>query len=398
MIDCVVVGAGPAGLLTSSALTARGIDHVLIERGRAGQSWRLQRWAGFRLNTPGWASGVFDASGAEEYFGAPDVLERLAALAAVADVREGVDVRRLAPDADSFILDTSEGRERCRTVVVATGDENLPRLPSLAHRIPDGIASVHAADYRSPGELPPGPVLVVGSGQSGCQIADELLTAGREVVLATSPVGRVPTGHRGQDAFALLVGAGFFDQSPDALPDPAMMHAPQPLLAPGQRPMSLQRLARCGARLAGRVVAIDNARIHFDDSAPASIAAGDAFAAQAAGMLDDIIARLGIDAPPAQPDEADRPVDITPQGAIALREVAAVVWATGFTGDFGWLHPDLVDSDGRPRHDGTGGAVPGLSYVGLRWLTRRSSATLLGMPGDAAAAARDVAAGLAARC
>ena len=146
------------------------------------------------------------------------------------------------------------------------------------------------ADYRAPEQLPPGRVLVVGSGQSGSQITHELLGAGREVVLATSPVGRVPTGYRGQDAYALLVKAGFFDQSPGDPPNPAMMHAPQPVLAPGARPLSLQRLARAGATLAGRVVAIDNAVVHFDHSAPANIAAGDAFAAQAGSMLDAIIA------------------------------------------------------------------------------------------------------------
>ena len=394
MIDCVVIGAGPAGLMTSAALAGRGIEHAVLERGRVGQSWRCQRWHAFRLNTPGWASGLFGATGAEEYFGAPDVVERLVALAAAAEVREGIGVSRLAPDAGGFTLDTTDGQLRCKTVVVATGDENVPRLPWLAQGVPGRIASIHTADYRAP-ELPPGRVLVVGSGQSGCQITHELLGAGREVVLATSPVGRVPTGYRGQDAYALLVKAGFFDQSPGDLPNPAMMHAPQPVLAPGARPLSLQRLARAGATLAGRVVAIDNAVVHFDHSAPANIAAGDAFAAQAGSMLDAIIARLDPGAPPARVDAADRPVDLDSPAAIELREIAAIIWATGLTGNFGWLHPDLLDAHGRPCHDGTQGTAPGLSYVGLRWLTRRSSATLLGMPEDAASAARGVHAALA---
>lgn len=390
MIDCMVVGAGPAGLLTSAALTGRSIEHVVLERSRVGQSWRAQRWDGFRLNTPGWASALFDAAGAGAYFGASAVVERLAGMAATAEVREGVAVHRLDPVAEGFVLETTAGRMRCSAVVVATGDENVPRLPALVRHVPDRIVSLHTAAYRSPDALPPGRVLVVGSGQSGCQIADELLAAGRRVVLATSPVGRVPTRYRGQDAYALLVRAGFFDQSPDALPDPEMLNAPQPILAPDARPLSLQRLARAGARLAGRLTAVDDACVHFDDSAAANAAAGDAFAARVTGMLDGLIARLGIDAPPASPDEADRPAEFPPLRSVDLDDIAAIVWATGFTGEFGWLHPDLLTVGGRPRHDGIHGAAPGLIYVGLRWLTRRNSATLLGMPADAAAAAQHV--------
>lgn len=165
MIDCIVIGAGPAGLMTSAALAGRGIEHAVLERGRVGQSWRCQRWHAFRLNTPGWASGLFGAAGAEEYFGAPDVVERLVALAAAAEVREGIGVSRLAPDAGGFTLDTTDGQLRCKTVVVATGDENVPRLPWLAQGVPGRIASIHTADYRAPEQLPQGRVLVVGSGQ-----------------------------------------------------------------------------------------------------------------------------------------------------------------------------------------------------------------------------------------
>ncbi len=394
MIDGVVIGAGPAGLLASAALTARGVDHVVLERARPGASWRAQRWDGFRLNTPGWASAVFDEVEGEKYFTAAELLTRLDVLAAAADVREGVEVRGLSSEADGFALDTSTGLLRCRTVVVATGDENVARLPAMAGQVRDRVRSMHAAEYRSPTGLPPGRVLVVGSGQSGCQITGELLAAGREVVLATSPVGRVPTGYRGQDAYALLVKAGFFDQSADLMPDPRMLRAPQPILAPGAQPLSLQRLARAGARLTGRVTAVDQGVVRFDGSAAANVHAGDAFAAQAAAMLDAIITRFGIDAPPPAADEDDGPVRLAPPEPLALDELAAIVWATGFTGDFGWLHPELLGADGSPRHTGTQGAAPGLAYVGLRWLTRRSSAMLLGMPADAASAADRVQAAL----
>ena len=249
------------------------------------------------------------------------------------------------------------------------------------------VTQLHSAGYRTPSELPDGVVLVVGSGQSGCQISEDLLEGGRRVLLATSPVGRVPVRHRGHDTVELLHAVGFFDHTPADLPDPAMMRAHQPILAPGGRALSLQALARAGATLAGRLVAVDDRQARFDGSAAANVAAGDAFATRIRTMLDELIARSSRPAPPAEPDEVDRPVELDPPAAVELGELGAVVWCTGFTGDFSWLDPALLDDAGRPRHTGCAGALPGLWYVGLRWLTHRGSATLPGIPKDAAAVA-----------
>jgi putative flavoprotein involved in K+ transport len=167
----------------------------------------------------------------------------------------------------------------------------------------------HTASYRRPGQLPGGAVLVVGSAQSGCQIAEDLLAGGRRVVLATSPVGRVPFRHRGRDTVEWLAETGFMDQRPGDLPDPSVMRAAMPILAPG-RGLSLPALARAGVTLAGRLVAVDGERVAFDDSVAANIAAGDAFAARARAMVDEVIRRRGLDAPPAEPDEHDARVDL----------------------------------------------------------------------------------------
>jgi putative flavoprotein involved in K+ transport len=241
-------------------------------------------------------------------------------------------------------------------------------------------------------------VFVVGSAQSGCQITADLLAAGRRVVLATSAVGRVPVRYRGRAAVDWLAASGFFDQRPQDLPDPAMMRAPNPILAPG-RSLSLQALARAGATLAGRLVAVTGERVAFDGSAPDNVAAGDAFAARARAMIDQAINRLGLDAPPAEPDNADvdGPVDLDPPAALDLRaqEVASVVWCTGFGGDFSWLDARLVDADARPRHNHAAAPASGVWYVGLRWLFRRGSGILFGFPGDAATVADAVSAHLA---
>jgi putative flavoprotein involved in K+ transport len=385
VIDCVVVGAGPAGLAASVALADRGVEHLVLERDRVAGTWRAQRWDSFRLNTAGWMNPMLGGQARDAYAPGREVVQRLERLADGRPVREGVPVTRLAPAGDGWAVATDDGELRARAVVVATGDQNLPRVPALGRRLPGRVAQLHTAGYRSPGQLPDGAVLVVGSAQSGCQIAEDLLAGGRRVVLATSAAGRVPFRHRGREAVEWLAEAGFMDQRPRDLPDPSVMDAAMPIIAPG-RGLSLPALARAGVTLAGRPVAVAGERVAFDDSVAANVAAGDVFAARARAMVDELIRRRGLDAPPAEPDEHDAHVDLDPPAALDLRagEVGAVVWCTGFTGDFSWLDPALVGADGQPRHTDGAASAPGLWYLGLRWLRRRCSSILLGFPGDAA--------------
>jgi putative flavoprotein involved in K+ transport len=397
MLDAAVVGAGPAGLAASAALGARGVEHVVLERGRAGQSWR-GRWDSFRLNTPGWMNPMLGGQARDAYAGGAEVVRRLEQLAAGCPVREGVRVARLAPAGGRWAVATDDGELLARTVVVATGGENLPKLPGLARRLPARVAQFHSADYRRPAQLPEGAVLVVGGAQSGCQITEDLLRSGRRVVLATSPVGRVPFRHRGRETLEWLIEAGFMDQRPRDLPDPSLLRAPQPILAPG-RGLSLPALARAGASLAGRLVSVEGERVVFDDSVAANVAAGDAFAARARAMADESIRRRGLDAPAAEADEHDAHVELDPPSSLDLRaeEVGSVVWCTGFGGDVSWLDPALVGADGLPRQEDGAAPVPGLWYLGLRWLRRRASGILFGFPGDAAWVADAVKAHLGSR-
>jgi putative flavoprotein involved in K+ transport len=398
LIDCAVVGAGPAGLAASAALSARGVEHLVLERGRVGQSWRTQRWDSFQLNTPGWMNQLLGEQPRDSYATGGDVVQRLEKLAADCPVREGTPVARLAPAGDSYALATGGDDILARTVVVASGDQNLPKIPALASTFPDRVAHYHTADYRGPDQLPGGAVLVVGSAQSGCQITEDLLAGGRRVILATSPVGRVPFQHRGRESIDWLVEAGFMDQRPHDLPDPSVMRAAMPILAPG-RGLSLQALARAGVTLLGRPVAVAGDRVTFDTSVTANLAAGDAFATRVRAMVDEIIRRRGLDTPPAEPDDNDAPVDLDPPSSLDLRaeEVGSVVWCTGFSGDFSWLDPALVDVDGQPVHQDAAAAAPGVWYVGLRWLIRRRSSIFFGFPDDAGTVADAVRAHLTDR-
>ena len=395
-VDCLVVGAGPAGLATSAALLQRGIDHAVCERGRAGQTWRTQRWDSLRLNNPGWMNPMLGEQPRDTYLSAGEVVDRLAHLASAAPVHEQTPVDLVVRRGDAWSVRTADAELHTRAVVVASGGENVPLIPRLARLVPDRVAQCHAASYRAPDQLPEGAVLVVGSAQTGYQISEELIRAGRRVYLATSPVGRIPAWHRGRDTLEWLFEYGFFDQRPEDLVDRSVIHSPQPLLTPGARGASLQTLAQSGATLLGRLVDVEGDRMTFASDLARTVAAADAYAARIRAVLDEAIARTGRSAPPMEPDEADAQVHLDPPTQLQLREydITSVLWCTGYTGAFSWLDATLTDHAGRPRHHGTTAPVPGLWYVGSRWLTRRSSGNFIGFPADAASVADAVAATL----
>jgi putative flavoprotein involved in K+ transport len=343
------------------------------------------------------ACGEPSRSGADHaYADRAEVVQKLEQLAGNSPIHTDVRVTRLAPARDGYALRTSDEEFRSRAVVVATGDQNVPRIPAVARRIPDRVAQYHTADYAGPGQLPDGAVLVVGSAQSGCQITEDLLAAGRRVLLATSPVARLPWRHRGRDSVEWLTDVGFWDQQPQDLPDPSAVRASQPIVGSGGRSLSLQALARAGATLVGRLVDGIGERLNFDDSAKANIAAGDAGAERMRAMMDNFIGRAGLEASPAEPDDTDAPVELDAPATIDMRDydLGSVVWCTGFTGDFSWLNPSMLDEHGQPRREGSTGVAPGVWYVGLTWLTQRRSGIFYGFPADAATVADAVKARL----
>jgi putative flavoprotein involved in K+ transport len=285
---------------------------------------------------------------------------------------------------DGFLLVTPDGRHRARTVVVATGDANEPKVPPLAAELPSQLIQLHSAYYFSPDDLPPGAVLVVGGGQSGAQITEELLDAGRKVIMATSPVGRVPLWRRGHDAVRILIDIGFFDMPTADLSDPAMAKAPQPLLAPGYN-LSLGRLERKGAVLTGRLVGVQGQTVTFAGNARAHAVAGEALASELNEVVDRYLAARGA-LDPIPPEEAEPlPTGAGPSAVnLARAGVHTVIWCTGYTGDFRWIEPGLLDDHGQPRRNGPAATdAPGLFYLGLRWLTMRGSGIFYGFGKDA---------------
>jgi putative flavoprotein involved in K+ transport len=396
--NTVVVGGGQAGLAVSYLLTQAEVPHVVVERGRVGESWRSQRWDSFALNTPNWSNqlpgmGLDDDS--PHRFASRDetvsFLERYAA-SFDAPVLENTTVTNLEHDEQGeFVVDTTSGAFRSRNVVVCSGALSEPAVPDVAAGVPDALNSISAAEYRNADVLPDGAVIVVGSAQSGCQIVEDLLDAGREVYLCVSKVGRAPRTYRGRDGLAWLRDVGFFDMTVDQLQDPTMQYAAQPQISgtKGGHTVSLQSLARDGARLLGRADGFDGNTLKLVPNVRECAAFADGVCAQLKAMIDGFIETAGIVAPSAEPDPNEPPMpdlggsDELDELDIGAAGVSTVIWCTGYRGDFSWIRHDIFDERGLPHHEDGVGTIPGLYFAGFPWLSSRKSGILYGVTEDA---------------
>lgn len=414
MLDAVVIGAGQAGLGASYYLTQRGLSHIVLERGRIGETWRRQRWDSFALNTPNWLNALpgapYDGPAPDGFADAPSLADAFTAYAErfALPVGTGVEVLSVVADADAngFLVGTQSyagatSSVSARNVVVAAGILHRPAIPAFASRLPATIAPLHAVDYRNPDALPPGAVVVVGSAQSGCQIAEDLSDAGRRVYLATGRSGRIPRRYRGRDIDEWLWDMGDFDVTPVALGDPAAMCVAQPQVSGVGRlghTLSLQSLAADGVTLLGRLTDIDGQALMFDDSLADNIRFADDKSAAVKREIDAYIDGQEIDAPPAETDAADRPwtgaAEVVSPSRLDLRaaRVSTLIWCTGFRAAFPWLHLPVLDADGRPLHRDGVSPVPGLYFLGFPWLRKRKSGIICGVAEDAAVIVDHIAA------
>ena len=409
-LDAVVIGAGHAGLAVSRRLVDAGIEHVVLERGQVAETWRSQRWDSFRLNTPSLVNrlpGGPPAADPDGFLGRDEWIAELDSYARALPVRTQANVTSVTADGKGgFVVMIGDDDEaiRTRSIVVASGMANTRKRPAAAEAIDRRIEVLTTGMYRRPSQLPPGAVLVVGSAQSGCQIAEDLLDAGREVFLATGRVGRAPRRLRGRDTLAWLAESGWMTQRPADLPDPAMMRAAQPQISGvGDRghTVSLQWLARRGVTLLGHFESADGTRLRFGDDLAQHLRFGDEGAAKMRQHVDEYIARRGIAAPPSEPDPADAPAEAGNFQApteldLMDRGVGTVIFSTGFGADYSWLRLPNVVADGSIAHQEGRGALDGVWFVGLLWMRMRSSGIILGAMADSAHIAAQVVARRAA--
>ena len=400
-VDVVVVGAGQAGLAASHELSAAGVEHVVLERGRIGATWR-GRWDSFCLVTPNWTvqlpGGHYEGGDPDGYLPRDDIVDHLVTWAGRfgAPVREEVDVFSLARAEDgAYSLETSTGAIRARSVVLATGAYQRSFRPPAAADLPGDLLTVDVDGYRNPAALPPGRVLVVGSGQSGCQIAEELNQAGRDVVLSCGRAPWAPRRLGGRDIVWWVLNGGFLDAPVGSLPsEEAKLWANfQASGHDGGHDLHARTLRAMGVTLTGRFVGVDDHRARFARNLRESVAWGDERFEQLMDLVRRVVAERGLESP-----ELPQPGPIGEEGPeeIDLRDVGAVVFAGGFRPDYrSWVRlPDAFDAMGFPiQRDGTSTTVPRLHFVGVHFMRKRKSTLLVGVGEDAEIVARAVAEG-----
>ncbi len=393
--ETVVVGAGQAGLAMSRFLSRSGRDHVVLERrATLGGGWQ-DRWDRFRLVTPNWTASFpdqpYDGDDPDGFMARDEIVRRVAGYAGVIDapVHLETEVARLAArPSGGFRLTTSAGDIDANEVVVATGPYHVPRLPPVATDLPGRITQFHSHAYRSEPSIPPGAVLVVGSGQSGVQIAEELADAGRQVYLSVGGAPRAPRRYRGRDIFRWLGDLaihgpelGVTLPTAEALPDPRLRFAANPMLSGhrGGHDIDLRAMAAAGMTLLGRVDGVDGERIRLAPGLSASLARADAFFGERLQpMIERYIALAGIDVPVDDRVSLDFAPPEVPELNLGAAGVSTVIWTTGYRPDYGWIDLPILDDQGLPRHRRGVTDVAGLYFLGMLWQHTQASATLFG--------------------
>lgn len=404
VLEVAVIGAGQAGLAMSYNLQQRGLRHLVFEKGKIGNSWATQRWDSFQFNTP---NKINMLPGIENDFSDPDGFctaeDFVAYLQNYVDaldlpVLENTEVLSVgkASGSDLFSITVvqagTEKTYQSKKVVVASGIQNLEVVPDFANDLSPEVVQMHASEYRNADKLPGGAVLVVGSGQSGVQIAEDLLEAGRKVFLSTSMVARGPRRYRGRDIMDWMGLIGFNNHRPEDLADPQMMKMKQPHISgvgPRGRTVSLQSLAGQGAVILGKIKSVQGHHIDLEPNAAAHVKFGDTFSKKIKEMVDGFIAQTGLDAPPPEADPADVPDEDAAcachDTALDLKEqnITTVIWATGFVGDFNYIRLPVFNEDKSLKHQQGIGDVEGLYFLGFPWLRKRKSGIVLGIEEDA---------------
>jgi putative flavoprotein involved in K+ transport len=405
--EVVIVGGGQAGLAMSYYLTEQGRSHVVLEQARLVESWRTKRWDSLCKIAPNWTfrlPGFTYAGDDPDGFMAKDeVVAHLEAYARsfAAPVRDGVRVTAVErnPAGGGFLVQTEDGTYATRQVVLATGALQRSHVPVCATELPPSVAQVNPYTYRNSAALPPGAVLVVGSGESGCQIAEDLWRAGRTVYLAVGRSWGAPRRYRGRDVAAWLRAVGWFARTVNELPPGARAGLPNPQLTgvDGGHDLSAYTLARDGVVLLGHLRGVRDGKVVLAPDLVASLAWGDEQARRFLASVDDHVREQGLDAPeeafpaclvPSDDFLPDAPEELD----LSRAGIGAVVWATGYRPELGWVGLPFLDTEGYPIQRRGVTPVTGLYILGLDWLHSARSGLFAGLEHDAAYLAEHMAA------
>jgi len=399
--DVIVIGAGQAGLAMSRHLTDRGIDHAVLERGRVAERWRSERWDSLHLLTPRWQSRLpgwsYLGPDPDGYMTRTEVTRYLEdySRSFSAPVHIGAAVEAVERDNSGFRVVTTAGPWHAQSVVIATGHCDRATVPAFAAGLAPDILQVVPTAYRHAGQLPDGPVLVVGASSTGIQLASEIEHSGRHVTLAVGGHTRLPRHYRGLDIMAWLDAMGVLSETADQVRDlDASRDEPSLQLIgdEGHRSLDLGVLQAEGVRVVGRVVDVRGRQVALADDLAGSVAHAETKMHRLLDRVDAFIATGGLTGSfPA----ADRPPSVpVPTSPAALDLGAAgirtVVWATGYRREYPWLHVPVLDDRGELRHEGGITPEPGLYALGLYFMRRRNSSFLDGVGADAAELAHHI--------
>ncbi len=368
-LDVAVIGAGWAGISVSFALMQAGLRHKVFERSRICETWRSQRWSSFRMNTPNVMTVLpgdrYQGSEPEGYMTCNEFVAMVEGYARRNElpVHENTGVIAVQPFDDHFTVLTGLGKFIARTVVAATGNLNIPRRPRLTSKLPDTVNQIDGSDYRDASSLPEGAILVIGCGNSGGQIAEDLAQSGRRVFLSTGRNGRVPRTYRNRDIFLWLTETG-------RMAKPRETSAGRGLIG-ATHTISLQSLSAMGITLLGRINgAKENGRLTISDTLADSVRYGDRMSEELRREIDEHIEQNGIVASDPQPDPAETVPPRFPSPPILeldllAENITTVIWSTGFAGDFNWLQvPGATDQNGDPVQDKCV-STSGIYFAGL---------------------------------
>jgi len=395
----LVIGAGQAGLAVSHELTAADVPHIVLERGRVAGTWR-QRWQSFCLVTPNWSGqlpgGAYSGPDPDGYMHRDSVVAHLESYAESfhAPVREGIEVTSVTRAARfGFDVETSAGSLRAETVVVATGAYQKPHRPAAAAALPQELFVIDAEQYSRPDALPPGRVLVVGSGQTGCQLSEELHESGRDVFLACGRAPWAPRRIAGRDFFSWVVETPFMETTPMQLPNEGarLIANVQATGHDGGHDLHYRTLQALGVTLLGHLTGVAEGRAHFARDLEESVSFGDARYLETRELLSRHCASRSTPMP-SMPD----PVPFRAQAVehVALSDLGVVIFTSGFRPDYDrWVRiPGAFDPSGFPLHvEGQSTAAPGLFFVGVHFLRKRKSSLLYGVGEDATIVAQAIA-------
>ncbi len=393
-----IIGAGQAGLATSWYLKQAGVDHVILEAGRVAETWRSRRWDSFCLVTPNWTAAELPGStmtaDPDAFMPLGDLVDFFQAWATSfqAPVVEHCQVTALEEDGDGFLLKLANGALRARRVVVASGGYQRAHRPANADQLPQGVTQLLGEEYRNPASTPPGAVLIVGSGQTGIQLAEELHDAGRKVIVACGRCAWAPRRFGGHDVVWWVVNSGFWDRTPAQLPSPAarLLGNIQATGHGGGHDLHCRVLHEMGVELVGRYAGVEGGKVHLAGDLQQSLDTSDNLTRVFNKYVQDLCEREGM--PHVWEMPAPLQVGARTELDLAKEGITTVIWTTGFRPDYGWVRFPIFDEMGFPTQVDGKTSVPGLYFMGVHFQRKAQSAVIYGAREDAEIVARDIAA------